>query len=101
MKVDPSIPQPAATLPPPARPEPRTAGQASERPVDRPNQDESAENRPRSQSDNTAAAASTERADSRRAAAERADRPAAEPPPPPPRSAADPSRVGELLDVLA
>jgi hypothetical protein len=104
MKLDASFPQ-APVAPPPARPVQNQAEQASARPVDRPHHDEAAANRqdpqhpPRTESRDHHAVPSHD-ADVGHHASTRAD---GHPSPQQSqsRNSTEPSRVGELLDVLA
>lgn len=105
MKVDAPFPQPPVAAPPP-RPVPNPTEQASARPVDRPHHDEAAENRqppkdelpPLSREQD---ATPPRDADDAHAASARHDEPPSQAQQTAPHNTTEPSRVGELLDVLA
>ena len=102
MKVDAPFPQ-APVAAPPVRPVPQSGEQTSARPVDRPHHDEATENREQQHNVPTGEshqAARPHDADDRgRRSADRDD--SAAPQQSQPRNATEPSKVGELLDVLA
>ncbi len=97
MQVDATIPQSQLASQPVTRTDAHTREQASSRPVDRPPPDQAAENRHPASERQPALA--SERPDNERREARDTDDSA--PPAAAQRGAADPARVGELLDVLA
>jgi len=106
MKVDTPFTQPPVAAPVP-RPVQDQAEQASARPVDRPHHAEAADNRqprtdaPQTPSGSHDAAPSREAAERHAAASGRHHETTSEQQQTGPRNATEPSRVGDLLDVLA
>lgn len=105
MKVDTPFPQPPVAAPVP-RPAQDQAEQTSARPVDRPHHDEAADNRqPRNDAPLTPSgshdAAPSRETSERHAASGRHHETSSEQQQTGPRNATEPSRVGDLLDVLA